>query len=1682
MTFSNSVGKQRQLSAAAGNRALSQQALSHYSESHHAGSQHAESHHAVSRQPSGHQPVNRLRVALSLLSAVSVIARANAFQPNYAAHNVLSSNAAMRTPPCGQSALNVENTPVPSGSRIPRGGPLQMALSSFGNQVWEPGWQSSREVADGNSQVSSRAPQEKSQVVLRLAEDARRGCLPGLSGGAVLRAEYGSQADHWLAWLGPESESAANELSIEDMQRLSGLPLLLSARDATDGDGAETGLTETGFTEHHTAGKSFAEQDMSTQRVFAILDRQILALFQKGLLTQRGRLDARALLSSGATQAECIYLLERAGALGAPILLDTGFYENFLPKLKPSDEVIFALRQLAATFDLDEHSIIVARQPLADWPKGALNPIPPGTDAYQPSAAARLSALHDKPLSALHDKPESQSQNRETIIACLKSANKNLRQPQTDSDAQQDALRVLRDLVASWQNPALLSDARVMAALADLLKALPLQNSNLKLANGLPLLMHPPLRRQLMPALAAPSQALNGGRLLDPNDLYGSSDRSGADAHAHTSRNPQQAKLKAGAIQTLTAARQPADLLALARLAAQDSSVADKIRMHFQRHDLALPKPNQLAAILPSYIALAAACDYPTDRIYVTDHESGTWTLEHHPAVRKAAAQGLAQKCERFQNAVAGADQASAKGLPLPWQSSSSRSAPSRLSSRSPATSTLQAVLDLMSLAPETGLAVSPAALITQIQTAKAAGHVQAIALDVGDGMALRQALRSLKSPVAASAVVALTVVPDEATYNYLLGGHGQSDAERHQAVRDALALAALTPTAQAAILRSLPASLGAIGSSSALLGLQLDLHNATAPVAEQLDQHLKTDAPPRVTAHLIRSALAAALSSPETDAEKKRAALTQTLIVAQNALANSKPIVRQAVRQAVLDLDQSQLAEAFLQPALSKALLRDYPQRCLADHPAALAGLQARIQARAALTDIPLTAAFLLASLSELTEPEDLGAVTAMLQNAAPLVETPKLTLDHDHFQIGRIRLPILPEATTALARESVPGVEAKLVTTPTVLKNLEMVAASALSNKPIRLEGPTSTGKTSLVEYLSHLQNKGFIRIDLSRYAEVEDLIGSMVGAESRYTRENLRALAAPELAELADSFDLPNTQEPVAIIDGILQAQARPHWRDGLLVKALKAGCNVLLDEINLAPTDVIERLNELFDDDNCMTLHEHKGEKIKPHPEARLFAAVNPASDGGRFQHSKAALSRWRFNIRLNGMTREDYRQIMTSRYGEAMPAALLAQLIPAHMALDELVSVERLGREVGAVNYSLRDLFKVADRFVAKRGQGLSDQALLRRELEAIYRAGFSDPHDLAAIDDVLAATLPYDGPDFYEDLPITRTENAFTIGDVTITKTHSANSRVPTAEADRLVMLPQVKRSLYQLASALERHENVLLVGPRAAGKSALVKLYAHLRGLPYVRQSFSRGTDAGDIVGRYGIQGWADGPLTQVLRPEGDGGIFVADEFNLGRERERVNSVLDSRQLRLNERDGERIAAHEDFFFVATQNPQGEAYGGRESLTPAVMSRFTVIQVPDITLQEDLAAVAHRQLLVSSGMAPPIINDEQSVAPARDDRERELGVVAAALADLHVWAVNAFDRGTLGVETLRLELPDYSVRQILAAASIISDLVAQGNSLQEAFLFAAEITYAGPAVMQEDKEAIMDYARQLSA
>ena len=59
-------------------------------------------------------------------------------------------------------------------------------------------------------------------------------------------------------------------------------------------------------------------------------------------------------------------------------------------------------------------------------------------------------------------------------------------------------------------------------------------------------------------------------------------------------------------------------------------------------------------------------------------------------------------------------------------------------------------------------------------------------------------------------------------------------------------------------------------------------------------------------------------------------------------------------------------------------------------------------------------------------------------------------------------------------------------------------------------------------------------------------------------------------------------------------------------------------VLLDEINLASSETLERLCGLLDDAQGSVTLTEKGdsEALKRHPNFRIFAAMNPATDAGK----------------------------------------------------------------------------------------------------------------------------------------------------------------------------------------------------------------------------------------------------------------------------------------------------------------------------------------------------------------------------------------------------------------------------------------------------------------------------------
>lgn len=72
----------------------------------------------------------------------------------------------------------------------------------------------------------------------------------------------------------------------------------------------------------------------------------------------------------------------------------------------------------------------------------------------------------------------------------------------------------------------------------------------------------------------------------------------------------------------------------------------------------------------------------------------------------------------------------------------------------------------------------------------------------------------------------------------------------------------------------------------------------------------------------------------------------------------------------------------------------------------------------------------------------------------------------------------------------------------------------------------------------------------------------------------------------------------------------------FTEGVLVQAMRRGEWIILDELNLAPSEVLEALNRLLDDNRQLYITE-TGVTVTAHPRFMLFATQNPPGlYGGR----------------------------------------------------------------------------------------------------------------------------------------------------------------------------------------------------------------------------------------------------------------------------------------------------------------------------------------------------------------------------------------------------------------------------------------------------------------------------------
>lgn len=180
----------------------------------------------------------------------------------------------------------------------------------------------------------------------------------------------------------------------------------------------------------------------------------------------------------------------------------------------------------------------------------------------------------------------------------------------------------------------------------------------------------------------------------------------------------------------------------------------------------------------------------------------------------------------------------------------------------------------------------------------------------------------------------------------------------------------------------------------------------------------------------------------------------------------------------------------------------------------------------------------------------------------------------------------------------------------------------------------GPKGTGKTSLVREFANAKGVNLESINFSLRTRESHLVGTKTMTEGNI------------------GFD------------------------EGILIKSMKEGGMLYLDELNAAEADVLLRLDEALDDRRQIVLKESTGEMIKAHEDWFVIATINPLSHVGTKELPPQLLSRFPVRIRLDYPPEETELKIVMNHSSDANIESL-KQGIKLANTLRQAAAVEEL---------------------------------------------------------------------------------------------------------------------------------------------------------------------------------------------------------------------------------------------------------------------------------------------------------------------------------------------------------------------------------------------------------------------
>ena len=180
----------------------------------------------------------------------------------------------------------------------------------------------------------------------------------------------------------------------------------------------------------------------------------------------------------------------------------------------------------------------------------------------------------------------------------------------------------------------------------------------------------------------------------------------------------------------------------------------------------------------------------------------------------------------------------------------------------------------------------------------------------------------------------------------------------------------------------------------------------------------------------------------------------------------------------------------------------------------------------------------------------------------------------------------------------------------------------------------GPKGTGKTSLVRDFAKNKNMSLESINFSLRTRESHLVGTKT------------------LTDGTVSFD------------------------EGLLIKSMREGNMLYLDEINSAEADVLLRLDEALDDRRQIVLKESTGEVVKAKENWFVISTINPLTHSGTKELPPQLLSRFPVRIRLEYPPEDVELEIVKKHVSgdyetEIIQAIKLANTLRQAAAVEEL---------------------------------------------------------------------------------------------------------------------------------------------------------------------------------------------------------------------------------------------------------------------------------------------------------------------------------------------------------------------------------------------------------------------------